>query len=61
MMELQAQRLPDEKSENAEASPLRDGAKITRQGIVLVPQPSSDPRDPLVRSDDNMHDGVAAG
>ena len=55
MIELEEQRLPNESSENTE------GTKATRQGIVLVPQPSSDLRDPLVRSDNNMLDCVAAG
>ena len=48
MMEIEEQRKPNVDTEHAEDPPLGDGAKTTRQGVVLVPQPSSDPRDPLV-------------
>lgn len=60
-MELDEQRKPNEEIEHAQAIPVEDGAKTTRQGVVLVPQPSSDPRDPLVRLDENMRDGDAFG
>lgn len=63
-MELDEPRKPNEDIEHAQAIPVEsveDGAKTTRQGVVLVPQPSSDPRDPLVRLDEDMRHGDAFG
>lgn len=60
-MELDEPRKPNEDIEHAQVIPVEDGAKTTRQGVVLVPQPSSDPRDPLVRLDEDMCHGDAFG
>lgn len=61
MMEPDEQRKPNEDIKHAQTIPKEDGAKTTRQGVVLVPQPSSDPRDPLVRLDEDLRDGDAFG
>lgn len=55
MSESDKQGKPNEDVEHAQAIP------ITRQGVVLVPQPSSDPRDPLVRLDEVIRHGDAFG